>query len=182
MRNIRVAETMRVQEFYISALPGSMQDIDNRVGAAVRSVYGSKGPQEPGTDYAYVNVLGTFDYRVVFSVEKGKQVDYYSADWSMSGDGEVLLKPAVAVKMACLFTPATASDIPAETKLATEMGRRNSTRDEASLMLIVEEAVRLLGAEKVMDKIRSLRNLPAKPAKEACGTKPRLYRKPKATL
>jgi hypothetical protein len=182
MRNVRIVEMTRAQEFYVSALPGSLQDIDNRVGAAVRSQYGDIGPSKPGKDYKYVNVLGTFDDKVVFSVEQGKHTSYYSAEWSMSAAGEVMLKPAMAVKMACLFTAASASDVPASTKVATEMGRRNSTRDEASLMLIVEEAVRLLGAEKVMDKIRSLRNAPGKPAKEACGTKPRLYRKPKATL
>lgn len=137
----------RQTELYVGSLPGSYEDIIFRVKAAVREKFmkppvpvANFGPETAKT----VEVCAVFPTHCIFNLEVDGKETYFSAPWSVDSTGAVQIGDPTP--MAVTFVP----------KPAMETGKRNSATDEKTLLEIVERAVYLLGAEKVIAKVREV--------------------------
>jgi hypothetical protein len=141
----------RQTEIYVDALPGSYEDIISQVAAAIRTKYmkppvpiANFGPETAKTVAVYTSVCAVFPAHCIFNLEVGGKEAYFSAPWSVDSAGNIQIGEP---------TPVVAKFV---TKPTMETGKRNSATDEKTLLDIVERAVYLLGAEKVIAKVREV--------------------------
>jgi hypothetical protein len=141
----------RQTELYVGSLPGSYEDIISRVHAAVREKFmkppvpvANFGPETAKTVEVYTSVCAVFPTHCIFKLEVAGKDTYFSAPWSVDSTGAVQIGDPTP--MAVTFVP----------KPAMETGKRNSATDEKTLLEIVERAVYLLGAEKVIATVREV--------------------------
>lgn len=142
---------VRSLESFYGTLPGSFQDIEDKVRMAVQAKYEILGEGMASQDKQWCTVIGTYPDRVIFKTEKGKALKYWSAGWSSAQDGSVLLQPAAEISLAVVATPVAGDG----KGLALEQGKRNSNSDEQALLDIVRHAVYLLGPDKVMEACKT---------------------------
>lgn len=152
------------QESVWMELPGSFEDITNRIREKLRmlvvppSPLFGRGNGYPAQAGPYINLLATFPDRVIFRVEADgisfAENEYLVANWETAGDGEIAVKNVRNISISVAVGEAL-RQVMKQGGAAMEVGKRNSSIDERALRTAVQLLLSILGADSSDEKEKS---------------------------